>query len=75
MTDADKSTDTQKKTYKDFFGGRGVFWLGEDLQSHDGLLGENAEKAHNLHHNLHSPEGLLDENAEEAHNLQCKMGS
>ena len=38
----------------------------EDLQSHDGLLNENAEEAHNLHHNLQSSDGLLDENAEEA---------
>ena len=35
-----------------------------NLQSHDGLLDENAEKVHNLHNNMH------DENSEENHNLQ-----
>ena len=47
----------------------------EDLQSHDGLRDENAEEAHNLHHNLQSPDGLLDENAEEANNLHHYLQS
>ena len=45
------------------------------LQSHDDLLNENAEEAHNLHHNLQSPDGILDENAEEAHNLHHTLQS
>ena len=43
-----------------------------NLQSHDGLLDENAEE--NRHHNLQSPNGLRDKNAEEAHNLQSSDG-
>ena len=43
---------------------------GHNHQSHDGLLDENAEKAHNQHNNLQSSDGLLDENSEEVHNLQ-----
>ena len=35
------------------------------MQSSDGLLDENAEEVHNLHHNLQSSDGLLDENSEE----------
>ena len=46
-----------------------------NLQSHDGLLDENAEEVYNLHHNLQSPDGLLDENSEEVRNLQWKMFS
>ena len=41
-----------------------------NLQSHDGLLYENAEEVHNLYHNLQSPGGLLDENSEKVNNLQ-----
>ena len=41
------------------------------LQSHGGLLDENAEEAHNLQ----SPDCLLDENAEEAHNLHHNLQS
>ena len=50
----------------------------EDLQSHDGLLDENAEEVHNLHHNLQSHDGLPDKNAKEVnylhHNLQSPDG-
>ena len=46
-----------------------------NLQSHDGLINENAEEAHYLHHNLQSPDGLLDENSEVVLNLQWKMCS
>ena len=42
----------------------------EDLQSHEGLLDENAEEVHNLHHTLQSTDGLLDENYEEVHDLR-----
>ena len=47
----------------------------EDLQSHDGLLNENAEEVHCLHHNLQSHDGLLDENFEEVHNLHHNLKS
>ena len=42
----------------------------KDLQSHDGLLDENAKEVQTLHCNLQSPDGLLDENSEEVQNLQ-----
>ena len=45
------------------------------LQSHDDLLNENAEEAHNLHHNRQCPDGILDENAEEAHDLPHTLQS
>ena len=47
----------------------------ETLQSHDDLLNENAEEAHNLHHNMQSPNTILYENAEEAHNLHHNLQS
>ena len=45
------------------------------LQSHDGILDENAEEVHYLHYNLQSHGGLLDENAEKVQNLHHNLQS